>query len=132
MGVDVEGVEDRRLEIVGAGRDRDVAVAGGEVVDADPVELAERPAGGDDLAVDVRVTDAGGGELVGDDGFDHRGVDADGDVTVDVGLAPVEHGAQAEEVFHHLEAVFDVGEALVVATTSAVDAWSTVSEVDRT
>lgn len=57
-GGDVEGVEDRRLELVGAGGDSDLLYAGGEVVDADPVEFAEGSAGGDDLAVEVRARDA--------------------------------------------------------------------------
>ena len=63
-----------------------MVVAGVEVVDADPVQFGEGPAGADGLVGQVGVADVGGGEPVGDDGFDDGGEDADGDVASDAGL----------------------------------------------
>ena len=113
-GVDVEGGEDLCLNGVASGGDTNVAVAGGEVVDTDPVQLGQCPPWGDGLVLEVGVADFGGSELVGDDGFDDRREDADGDVATDALFGPVIDGPQTEKVFHHAEAVFDVGETLVV------------------
>jgi hypothetical protein len=109
--------EDRGLEWVAAGGDGDVAFAGVEVVDPDPVELGERPPRSDVLPLEVWIMDAGGVEQVGDDGFDDCGEDADRDVSAGACLGPVEHGSQTEEVLHHSEPVLHAADQAETQTT---------------
>jgi hypothetical protein len=106
-GVDVERVEDLLLEAGAAGDGLDGGLSGGEGDPPDAVELVERSWGGEVLGVDVGIADIVLVEGVAEQGLDHRGEDADGDVPADAGLGPVEDRSEAEEVLQDPEAVLD-------------------------
>src|SRR4029453_2196118 len=63
--------------------------------------------GGGVLVVEVGGGDGGGGEGSADEGFDHGGVDAHGDVAADAAFGPVPHRAEVQEVLEYTEAVLD-------------------------
>ena len=55
------------------------------------------------LVAEVGVADVGFSKGSADQGFDHRGIEADGDVTADSPLGPVADGRQVQEVFEDPE-----------------------------
>ena len=131
-GVGSDGGEGSGLEGCAAGGELDLAAVGGEVVSADAVELSQGSGGAEVLVAVVGVADVGCGEGVVDEGLDHRGVDADGDVAADSFLGPVPHGPQMQEVFTDPERASVFASCRYAATTWAVLAWAGVRLVVST
>jgi len=75
-----------------------------QFVQPDGPELGQGPARRDRLVGDVGVLQAGVLQVVAHHRFEHRGDDAQRDVTADAFFSAMVHGAETEEVLHHAKA----------------------------
>lgn len=112
-GVDADSGEDAGLQKGGPGRELDSGLLDVEGDGPDAFELAHGPGGREVLVCEVGVAHVGLGQRPGHERFDDGGVDAHRDMAPHAALGPVAHGAQAEEVLEHTEAVLNLEELAV-------------------